>query len=41
MNPLPKPAWLQQGGYQCDKCFDPDIRVGYQHAKNSVRAKNV
>ena len=29
-------AWLQQGGYQCDKCFDPDIRVGYQHAKSSV-----
>ncbi|CAJ1414336.1 unnamed protein product [Effrenium voratum] len=31
MNPLPKPAWLQHGGYQCDVCFDPDIRLGYQH----------
>lgn len=31
MNPLPTPAWLQRGGYQCDVCFNPDIRSGYQH----------
>ncbi|CAK9068862.1 unnamed protein product [Durusdinium trenchii] len=31
MNPLPKPAWLQHGGYQCDMCLNPDIRLGYQH----------
>lgn len=31
MNPLPTPAWLQHGGYQCDICFNPDLRTGYQH----------
>ncbi|CAE7891355.1 unnamed protein product [Symbiodinium necroappetens] len=31
MNPLPTPAWLQHGGYQCDVCLNPDLRTGYQH----------
>eukprot|EP00928_Gymnodinium_smaydae_P034651 TRINITY_DN2450_c0_g1_i1.p2 TRINITY_DN2450_c0_g1~~TRINITY_DN2450_c0_g1_i1.p2 ORF type:complete len:607 (-),score=160.04 TRINITY_DN2450_c0_g1_i1:68-1888(-) len=31
VNPLPKPAWMSGGGFQCDVCMDPDLRVGYQH----------
>ncbi|CAE8641159.1 unnamed protein product [Polarella glacialis] len=31
VNPLPRPEWLQSGGYQCDVCIDPDLQLGYQH----------
>eukprot|EP00931_Biecheleriopsis_adriatica_P118361 TRINITY_DN93795_c0_g1_i1.p1 TRINITY_DN93795_c0_g1~~TRINITY_DN93795_c0_g1_i1.p1 ORF type:complete len:479 (+),score=87.36 TRINITY_DN93795_c0_g1_i1:109-1545(+) len=31
VNPLPKPSWMQRGGYQCDMCSNADVRMGFQY----------